>query len=143
MNIHTVSELSGLSRGQIDQLISRWGVTPHGKARPGGAREFTLADCFAFCVAGHAARMGVSQPGIRDIIGALPMPKLSRDTFEQVEVFPGRAVMRNAWLVVAAGDDGELRGEFVEASQLKSVAGASMIFPASQIAAAIEEAAAQ
>src|SRR5690606_20577858 len=124
--------LSSLSRGQINQLISRYGVGVHGRAIQGGARNFTPADAFAFCVAGRASALGVDMPTIRDIIACLPIPALDPSTFEQREIFPGYSRSCKVFFVVTERD-GEFRGEFVADKQVHLVtrgAAAALVFPA-------------
>ena len=60
MNIHQIAHLSGLSRSQIDILISRHGIVPQGGNERGKHREFTKADAFDFAVIGEITRFGLA-----------------------------------------------------------------------------------
>lgn len=142
MNIHDVCLLSGLTRGQINQLISRWRVTPHYQksVAAGSARRFTSADVFNFCIAGRATAIGLDGPTIRDIVASLPIPRVDPDTFEQIEIFPGYRADRNMVLVVAKDKDG-FCSSFVSASKSSTVmdGGTKIVFEASKIAREIAE----
>ncbi|WP_336801742.1 hypothetical protein [Kaistia sp. MMO-174] len=71
LTIHDVVALSGLSRAQIDLLISRHGVAVRGRAAPGEGRRFVKADALRFAIAGELARLGLNQPRISDALASL------------------------------------------------------------------------
>lgn len=149
MRIQQVVDLSNLTRGQINQLISRHGLGVHGhllanEVVEGGARNFTPADCFAFCVGGRAAAMmGCDMTTVRDIICSLPMPAINPATFRQREIFPGYRREDDLLLVVRC-TGGEFDAVFVTGDKLHTAtknALAALVFPASKMARAIEDAA--
>jgi hypothetical protein len=79
MNIHQITGLSGLTRDQVNTLISRFGVTVWGRNEPGGARAFTTGDAFTFALAGMLERAGFSMSGIRYALAGLPFPRFGAD----------------------------------------------------------------
>lgn len=142
MDIHTISDLSGLSRGQINQLISRWSIDVYGRVY-GTARDFTSADAFNFCIAGLASRIGLSMPEIRDLIAAMPMPRRKSSTFQQAETFPGRSVMPDDVLMVVLRKDDTFSCTFVAPEKLGTIinrAPSALIFQAGRIAEEVEAA---
>lgn len=142
MDIHTLIRLSGLTRGQINQLISRWSVDVYGSIY-GKGREFTAADGFNFCVAGLASRMGLTMPEISRIIEAMPMPRRKSSTFQQAETFPGRSVMPDDVLMVIQRKDDAFSCTFIAPEKLGAVlnkAPAALVFQAGRIAIEVEAA---
>lgn len=146
MNIHHVSQLSGLSRGQINQLISRHGYTPHAKPQNGEARSFTKADAFDLVVAGRLARLGLGQAWIAEALAALPIPQVDPNTFEQIEVFPGRRKFSHegasAVLVIDCNEAGNFTAEFAAASDLPRILArthVAVVLNADDIANTIEQ----
>ncbi len=145
--IDEVSKLSGLSRGQIEQLISRYGViSPWCKVLPGNAREFLPADVFLFVMAGELYRLGLNQATIRDIFASLPFHKLD-PVGAPVEVFGGQAATngRVFWIIAATSEgpefvqavfDAEAIGRVIIARKLSS----PIIIDATEIAARIDRA---
>jgi hypothetical protein len=79
MNIHQIIDVSGLTRDQVNTLISRFGVHVWGRNSPGGARDFTTADAFTFALAGILDRAGFSMSGIRYALAGLPFSRLGAD----------------------------------------------------------------
>ncbi len=72
MNIHAVSEITGLSRAQIDLLISRHGYAPYGKAVRGKGREFVPADAFDLAIIAQLRACGLSnEDAVAAATGAL------------------------------------------------------------------------
>lgn len=142
MRIQQVEVLTGLTRGQINQLISRYGVLVHGGHKPGSARDFTPADVFGFCIAGRAAALGVNMPTIRWIVASLPMPVVDPSTFHQREIFPGYRRDRELLLVVTESE-GNFNSHFVSPDKVHLAvakdAEAALVFPASKIAREIED----
>ena len=142
MDIHTLSDLSGLTRGQINQLVSRWSVAVHGQMR-GTVRDFTSADAFNFCIAGLASRIGLTMPEIRDIIAAMPMPRIDPNTFAQVETFPGRAKLPDDVLLVVQRKGEMFSCRFIVPDKLGAIinkAPAALVFQAGRIADDVEAA---
>ena len=139
LNIHDICRLSGLSRVQVEQAISRWLITPHHKSAPGQARRFTQGDAFAFCLAGELHRIGFSWPAIRDVYAVLPFPEVD-EYFEQVEIFPGYAQLREAVAVVTNFNTAELPVvRYVERADLSKVgAEPAIVLPATRIAKLVE-----
>jgi hypothetical protein len=146
MKINEVSVMSGLSRGQIDQLISRHRIHLHAKPRFGAAREFTPADAFMIALAGQLRAMGVKNENISSAVASI-MPRVDPDTFEQLEIYPDRAALEAAgepvYALVAKNEQDEMATEFVRQSNLdkelrKLGRGAGIVVCASLIASTIE-----
>jgi DNA-binding transcriptional MerR regulator len=115
MDIHAIVKLSGLSRDQINQLVSRYGVVVRGRSDPGSARRFTPSDAFALIVAGMLYRIGFTMIGIRDALAMMPMPVL--DEHGWPAEYPGSASGgKKSYLILAFDDD---RGESREFSSLE------------------------
>lgn len=140
MDISSVSRISGLTRGQIDQAISRWTITPHARSEPGKPRRFTAADCFKFAVVGELHRMGLAWPAIREAVWAATLtPEVDPETFEQIEIFPGASRFVEAVLVIRNFNQDELpEARFVERADLPKIGSeATIVLPASKIASRI------
>jgi hypothetical protein len=91
MNIHDVIEISGLTRGQINQLLSRSGVFVFGPVLPGKIRIFTGADTLKFAESGELSRLGFDAPAIAKIWHCIRGRALAVDpySFAPLEIFPG------------------------------------------------------
>lgn len=142
MDIHKLSDLSGLTRGQINQMISRWSVAVHGQVR-GTVRDFTSADAFNFRIAGLASHMGLSMPEIRDLIASMPMPRVDPNTFEQIETFPGREKLPEDVLLVVQRKGEMFACQFIAPEKLGAIinrAPAALVFQAGRIADELEAA---
>jgi hypothetical protein len=111
--ISEVAELTGLSRGQIEQLISRHGIPVWARAEPGKAREFLPVDVFTFMLIGELDRLHVGHASISGIIASLNPYKLDPASGLPIEIFPGesKAKDRVLWIIANVGDG----AEFVEA----------------------------
>jgi len=81
-----VARLSGLSTGQIDQLISRWGVGLWMGSTRGSSRKFLAVDAFKFMIAGELHRLGIDQRTVRDMLASL-LPD-SQNLTEEPPTFP-------------------------------------------------------
>lgn len=146
MHIQKVVDLSGLSRGQINQLISRHGIGVHGRllrteVHEGAARDFTPADAFAFCIGGRAAALGCNMTTVRDLIISFPIPAVDPATFRQRAIFDGyrRDVVH---LLVAKQVAGEWVSKIVLPEKVYDAtkkAPVALVFPATEIARAIED----
>jgi len=149
MKILTLSTMSGLTRGQIDQFISRYGIHVHAQPRFGAAREFTPADAFMINLAGQLRAMRVNNQDIASAVGSI-VPRVDPHTFEQLEIYPERAELEATGEPVYAvvtkvseGDTKKMIATFVRQSDLdkellKLGAGASIVVCASLIADTIE-----
>lgn len=99
MNIHQLATLTGLTRGQIHQCLSRYNIPLGAKGRPGVARSFSKAEVFSFCVAGGMRRMGIKWPAIKRYIAVLPCAKLD-------EAFPSQHSFAEAMLILIPAPKG-------------------------------------
>jgi len=114
LTIHDIVSLSGLTRAQINLLISRYGVGVWGRADSGEGRNFEPVDAFNFCVAGALYRLGLRQPKIRTALGAMPLVRLDGTT-GQPAAFPECAgVAANSVLVFTP--DGSLTPDNLDLS---------------------------
>jgi hypothetical protein len=77
-DITQISELSGLTTGQIEQAISREQLEVEGQGRP---RKFTANDAFTFCLIGELRALGLDW---KRIVGStsFPWPLDVADVFE-------------------------------------------------------------
>jgi hypothetical protein len=58
-DINEISEMSGLSIGQIEQAIHRGQLPVQGEGGRGHARQFSVADAFNFCFIAEVRRLGI------------------------------------------------------------------------------------
>jgi len=123
MDIHAILKISGLTRGQVDQLISRYSFQPQGSSRSGLGRTFTKADAFKFAAAGELSRLGLNQPTIANALSYVE--KIDRATFEQLETFPGCSEFslraETAFLAVSLDRNGEHLPWFLSSIQLSEL----------------------
>jgi hypothetical protein len=141
----TVVETSGLTSGQVDQLISRWGVEPDGP-RVGATRLFYETDLFVFIVAGELARLGLDQKSIAHAVHSLPLLPRDPESFAPQATYanPGQAI---CLVFLPRGDSKEFSatGHFVPKDVVGQVFGAfascgAIVLDAGAIAARIEQA---
>lgn len=111
--------VSGLTKYQIDQFISRYGFAPYGKAHIGAAREFHPADVFDLVLAGQLHRMGFSQPTVRDFLAVQPFRSEGPDG-APAELFAGEGISGEPKFIVAiaGGEDGFEEANIVYGSQI-------------------------
>lgn len=141
MNIHEVARLSGLSKIQVEQAISRWLITPQRRSPSGHARQFCKADVFMFMIAGEAHRMGLGWPGVRDVVlSACGVVEINPDTDEPIHVFPGAPHFADAVLVLSNFTSEAMpEARFIERAELTKLGAEPFIaFPATRIAKLIE-----
>lgn len=79
MNIHDICRITGLTRGQIDQAISRLGVPIWQPFERGTARQFAPVDAFNFTVLAKLLECGLDHLTARDLLFALPFHRLGQD----------------------------------------------------------------
>ena len=83
--------MSGLTRGQIDQLISRHGYAVYGSRGARRERYFNATDMFNLMLAGALHDLGMSMPGIRDVLlVALGLYAWDTDADQPAEIYPGQ-----------------------------------------------------
>lgn len=147
MKIQNLSTMSGLTRGQIDQLISRHGIELHSKPPAGAARNFTPADSFLISLAGELHRVGLRNKEIASAVASI-IPEVDPNTFRQTEIYPGRASLEAAgepvFAIIVKGKDGNTVTEFSRQSDLyrklgEIGAGTGIVVSASLIANTIEQ----
>ncbi|GHD07686.1 MerR family transcriptional regulator [Tianweitania populi] len=85
MNVHQVIELSGLSRAQIDLLISRHGYTPQGNV-VGRGRQYAPVDAFTLKLIAVLLEHGFSND---HAVQATSFPVL-QDSLGPAELYPLR-----------------------------------------------------
>ncbi|WP_342106364.1 hypothetical protein [Methylobacterium sp. SI9] len=91
-SIEEVIAHSGLTRGQIDQFIGRWGYGIYGSPGPFRCRMFCATDLFNLMLVGTLRQLGLSMPAIRDIVvGGLGMYRWDTDLNRPADMFPGQA----------------------------------------------------
>jgi hypothetical protein len=90
VDIHTLSKISGLSRAQIDILISRHGMTPQAKTRQGARRDFTSTDGFRFALAARLITIGLSND--RATLATVFANRINSDDMTG-ECYPGRTAL--------------------------------------------------
>jgi ribosome-associated protein YbcJ (S4-like RNA binding protein) len=79
-DINEISEMSGLSIGQIEQAIHRGQLLLQGEGGRGHARQFSEVDAFHFCLIGELRRFGVDW---KSIVGSTAFPwPIAEDLFE-------------------------------------------------------------
>jgi|SRR6516165_4598382 hypothetical protein len=88
-----ISNMSGLSIGQIEQAISREKLPVQGKGRP---RQFLRQDAFNFCLIGEMRKLGIDW---KRIVGSTAIPWPVPDVFE---------LDGNHFLLLAPMPDGNL-----------------------------------
>jgi hypothetical protein len=76
--IAEISEMSGLTNGQIEQAISR-GKLPVQEVRNGLARQFSELDAFNFCLIAELRRLGIDW---KRVIGSTAFSWPDEDPFE-------------------------------------------------------------
>jgi hypothetical protein len=74
-----ISQISGLSTGQIEQAISRNRLQLQGEGRPGRARQFSPMDAFMICILGELRRLGLDW---KCIVGSTAFPWPIDDLFK-------------------------------------------------------------
>lgn len=103
-----VVRLSGLTRGQIDQLISRYSVfAPWSKSRPGKPREWLETDVFTLCLVGYLNRLGMNHSLIGEVLASTPPTKLDADRETPIEMFGDQSLAGNRqtfWIFADRGD---------------------------------------
>jgi hypothetical protein len=77
-DIQEISDMSGLTIGQIEQAISRLKMPVQG-VRNGLARQFSEVDAFNFCFIAEVRRLGIDW---KRIIGSTAFPWPVEDPFE-------------------------------------------------------------
>lgn len=82
--------MSRLTRGQIDQLISRYGLALYGTRGLNRERRFNATDMFNLMVAGQLHELGLTMPAIRDVLlFALGLYAWDNATDQPAETYPG------------------------------------------------------
>lgn len=132
MDISSVSRISGLTRGQIDQAISRWAITPQSKSARGTARRFSPSDVFAFAIVGELKRIDLPWPVIRDLYWSY----VSRPDVGGDEIFPDCDRFADAVIAFwAFGPDRLPENKIIERSELSKLGTeATIVLPAGRIA---------
>jgi len=87
-SIDEVADLSGLTVGQIEQAISRWGIGIWARPEPGLARRFLPADLFTLIAVSELLKLGLGWRGAREALAAFPLCELGEDGMP-VDICPG------------------------------------------------------